>query len=218
MGATSRRGYTLMGDEVNASADAYATAQEVPLVVPTPGVLGNDSDVEGNSLTAALGADPAVGTLVLDPNGSFVYTPPIHWSGAVSFTYVASDGALTDTAVARITVQMVNTAPEAAGDAYTTTADTPLVVAAPGVLRNDSDPEGDPLLAILETEPVSGTLSLGSNGSLIYLPPAGFVGLVSFTYRANDGRALSDPATVTIAVQPRPTPARWLVYLPLIAR
>ena len=205
-------------DAVIAADDAYATNQDVPLAAAAPGVLGNDIDLYGHPLTAALAAAPGVGALALHADGSFVYTPTLGWSGAVSFTYVASDGALTDTAVARITVHAVNTAPQAAGDAYTVTMEMPLIVATPGVLSNDGDADGDLLLAILETGPASGTLSLGSNGSLIYLPPAGFSGLVSFTYRAGDGLAVSDPAAVTITVQPRPTPAAWQIYLPLVVR
>ena len=57
-----------------------------------PGVLANDTDVDGNPLTAALVTGPAHGTLALNANGSFTYTPTANYNGADSFTYTASDG------------------------------------------------------------------------------------------------------------------------------
>ena len=55
------------------------------------------------------------------------------------------------------TTAVVNTVPTAAADSYGATEDTPLVVAATGVLGNDSDPEGDPLTAVLVTSAAHGT-------------------------------------------------------------
>jgi hypothetical protein len=97
-----------------------------------------------------------------------------------------------------------NGPPVAADDAYQTTYNTPLTVAAPGVLANDADPDGDPLTAVLisGTDPeTEGTVTLDPDGSFTFTPVAGFVGTASFTYRANDGTADSDMATVTIQVQ-----------------
>ena len=88
-----------------------------------------------------------------------------------------------------ITVTAVNDAPAAADDAYSTTEDTPLTVAAPGVLANDTDPDGDPLTAVLVTGPSHGTLTLNANGSFTYTPAANYNGPDSFTYRASDGTA-----------------------------
>ena len=57
----------------------------------------------------------------------------------------------------------------------------------PTVLANDSDPEGDPLTASLETSPTGGTILFNSDGSFTYTPNQGFVGTDSFTYRVSDG-------------------------------
>ncbi|RYD30742.1 MAG: hypothetical protein EOP85_23495, partial [Verrucomicrobiaceae bacterium] len=74
-------------------ADSYTTTQGIQLVVPAAsGVLANDSDPESNPLTAAINANPANGTVVLNPNGSFTYTPTAGYHGADSFTYHANDG------------------------------------------------------------------------------------------------------------------------------
>jgi VCBS repeat-containing protein len=79
-------------------------------------------------------------------------------------------------------------------------------IAAPGVLGNDTDADGDPLTAILNVGPPNGTLSLNPNGSFTYTPNANFTGLDTFTYHANDGTADSNIATVTITVYPRQDP------------
>ena len=68
------------------------------------------------------------------------------------------------------------------------------------VLANDRDPEGKPLTAVRVSGPTKGTLTLNANGTFTYRPNAGFVGTDSFTYRASDGLATSNVATVTITV------------------
>lgn len=90
--------------------------------------------------------------------------------------------------------------PIARDDFYTTTEGTPLSVPAPGVLANDSDPDGDSLTAQLVAGPSNGTLVLNPDGSFTYTPNAGFNGTDTFTYQASDGSALSNVATVTIQV------------------
>ncbi len=97
--------------------------------------------------------------------------------------------------------RVVGTAPEAVDDTYTTHgSDRPLQVAAAGVLGNDSDPNDDPLTAEQVSAPAHGSLTLGSDGSFSYQPDEDFVGQDSFTYKANDGTAYSEAATVTITV------------------
>ena len=99
-----------------------------------------------------------------------------------------------------ITVAAVNDAPVATDDSYNAVEDTPLVVAAAGVLGNDADVDGNPLTAIVVTWPTHGTLTLNADGSFTYTPALNYNGTDSFTYKANDGTADSNTATVTIAV------------------
>jgi hypothetical protein len=87
-------------------------------------------------------------------------------------------------------------APVAVDDTYTTMEDTALTVAAPGVLSNDSDPDGDALTASKVSDPSNGTVTLNSNGSLVYTPASNFNGTDSFTYRVSDGTLQSAVATV----------------------
>jgi VCBS repeat-containing protein len=196
-----------------AGNDAFVTPEDTPLTAAAPGVLANDTDPDGDALTAALVSGPANGALTLNPDGSFGYTPNGNFNGSDAFTYVAYDGiSYSNVATVTIGVSAVNDAPVAGTDAYTTTEDIPLTVAAPGVLVNDTDADGDILTAALVQGPANGTLNLGSTGGFIYTPNAGFTGTDSFLYRAFDGAALSNEAAVTITVNPAPSP---LLYLSL---
>jgi lysophospholipase L1-like esterase len=93
-----------------------------------------------------------------------------------------------------------NTAPIAVADSYSTPLNTVLAIPAAGVLSNDSDPELNPLTAVLSVGPTNGTLTLNPNGGFSYTPTTGFTGTDSFTYRANDGNLDSNVVTVTIDV------------------
>jgi uncharacterized delta-60 repeat protein len=107
--------------------------------------------------------------------------------------------------VARL-LDVANRAPVATADAYTTLMNQPLTVAAPGVLGNDADADGDPLTAqiALGTAPASGTVALAADGSFVFTPATGFTGVASFAYTARDGIVESAPATVSITVAPPP--------------
>lgn len=90
-------------------------------------------------------------------------------------------------------------APLARADQYTTPLNTPLSVAAPGVLGNDENPTGAPLTAMLVAAPAHGAATLQANGAFIYTPATGYVGEDSFTYRAHNGQE-SNVARVAIDV------------------
>ena len=186
-----------------AVADAAATAEDTPLAASAPGVLANDTDGNGDALTARLVTGPAHGTLTLAANGSYAYAPAANFHGTDTFTYVANDGtADSPPATVTITVTSVNDAPVAQGDIVSGPQDAAIVRAAPGVLANDTDADGDALTARIVTAPAHGTLTLAANGSYIYTPTAGYAGADSFTYVANDGTADSPPATVAITLTP----------------
>jgi uncharacterized repeat protein (TIGR01451 family) len=90
----------------------------------------------------------------------------------------------------------------AVDDAYPVDEDTPLIVAAQGVLANDTDPDNDLLSALLVAGPSHGSLTLNSDGSFTYQPAANCSGPDSFTYKVFDGHEYSNVATVVITVQP----------------
>src|SRR5206468_380483 len=152
-----------------------------PLTISSPGVLANDTDVDGDVLTAALVAGPTHGTLALDASGSFIYTPAANYNGPDSFKYgraACRDNSAT--ATVSLTVRSVNDAPVALDDGYATDEDTALTISAPGVLGNDTDVDGDPLSAALVAGPSHGTLTLNSDGSFTYTPAANYNGPDSF--------------------------------------
>lgn len=99
-------------------------------------------------------------------------------------------------------VTMGNAAPAASDDAYRTLEDTRLTIAAPGVLGNDSDPNRDILTAVKTGDPAGGVLTLNVDGSFVYTPALNLNGAITFTYQANDGRANSNTAAVTLIITP----------------
>jgi len=203
------------GDPPVAVADAYTTDEDVELVVAAAqGVLSNDTGA--GPLTAVLETGVDNGTLVLAENGSFTYMPDADFFGEDSFTYKAFDGELySEVVTVAITVTSVNDNPAALADTYTTDEDVELVVAAPGVLSNDTD-DGT-LTAVLETGVANGTLVLAENGSFTYMPDADFFGEDSFTYKAFDGELYSQVVNVTIIVN-EAVPDVFYVYVPMILK
>ncbi|MBK5107903.1 MAG: cadherin-like domain-containing protein, partial [Anaerolineales bacterium] len=210
--------------------DTYATLQNTPLTVNDVGTLGNgvlfnDTDADNNTLSVSAVEGVPIGNLIfpitlpsgaslaLNVNGSFTYTPPENTDVIDSFTYVANDG-LADSNLATVTIIVgnPNQPPVAADDAYATLQNTDLIVAAPGVLFNDTDADNDPLsVSAVNGDPANvgveitlasgASLALNVNGSFTYTPLFNFTGTDSFTYVANDGTVDSNTATVTISVK-----------------
>ena len=197
-----------------ALGDNYQTLQETVLNVPAMnGVLDNDVDPDGDLLSALLVSSAAHGTLSLVADGSFVYSPMTGFTGTDSFTYECTDGNATS-AVTTVTITVgsgppppANNVPIAQADNYQTSQGTQLrVTAAAGLLNNDSDADGDSLVALLVSTTAHGPLSLNTNGGFVYTPITGFVGTDSFTYRCSDGKSVSATATVTITITSVVTP------------
>ena len=164
--------------------------------------------------------------VTLNANGSFTYKPNGAFEGldtgesaTDSFKYKASDGTATSNeATVTITITGVNDAPVAMNDTGTTNEDTNLSVAAPGVLGNDTDADVETITvarvngvtANVGTEIMLGSgakVTLNANGSFTYKPNGAFEyldtgesGTDSFTYKASDGTAESNQATVTITI------------------
>ena len=203
---TPNGSYTLVGNCSSnhapvAANDNYTVAEDAALNVAAPGVLANDSDADNNALAASLVSAPAHGTVSFSSNGSFTYTPSADFNGVDTFTYKASDGKLdSNVATVTVTVTPVNDPPVANNDAYAVKPNATLSVAAPGVLTNDGDVDSATLHAVLVTTVAHGALTLNADGSFTYTPASGYKGFDSFTYKANDGSADSNVATVTINV------------------
>lgn len=187
--------------------DTYDATEDTNLTVSSlDGVLANDLDTDStpgaSMLSSQLVSGPANGSLVLGSNGSVSYTPSAEFNGSDSFVYRVFDGRFySDNATVTINVASINDAPTALDDYYLAEHDTPLTIdAAAGVLTNDSDADGDALLAALVDNPSNGTLTLNGDGSFSYTPNAGFMGIDTFTYVANDAVSGSRLATVSVEV------------------
>ncbi|WP_346320070.1 Ig-like domain-containing protein, partial [Chitinophaga sp. YIM B06452] len=201
--ATVTINVTAANDFPLATNDFYNTNEDQPLTVALPGILFNDTDIDGNTLTATVITPPANGTLTLNTNGSFTYTPNSNFNGVEQITYrVCDNGApsLCDTATLSITVSPVNDRPVAGDNTYTTSEDVALSVTAPGVLANDTDIDSDGFTVSLITNPANGKIGLNANGSFVYTPNAQFNGTDSYSYRICDASGGCDTATVNITV------------------
>ena len=101
-----------------------------------------------------------------------------------------------------LSVLLNNRPPSAADDVLTTPEDMPLIVAAPGVLANDTDPDGDLLNTVLVSLPLHGTLVFFADGSFWYIPEPNYNGPDEFSYKVSDGSLESSPARVSLRVTP----------------
>lgn len=137
----------------------------------------------------------------LDPiTGQYTFTA----SEAGSFEF---HGGVTDFVVTTpfdFTIEVTgggNLPPDPLPDVFSTDEDAQLNVGSPGVLGNDSDPDGDPLLAVLVDPPEHGSVALDETGAFRYEPDPDFFGMDTFTYFATDGTP-SAPVEVSITVDP----------------
>lgn len=164
-----------------------------------PGVLANDSDPDGDPLTVSTSpvVGPQHGTLTLFGDGSFFYSPNSSYNGTDSFTYRVCDSQAA-CANAVTTLAGANHNPTAGTDSFTGLEARHQE--APGVLANDSDPDGDTLYLDLSFnyQPQHGYVTLFGDGSFYYTPGGGYVGSDSFFYRVCDDFGACSISIVTL--------------------
>ncbi|MGC8963588.1 MAG: Ig-like domain-containing protein, partial [Candidatus Bipolaricaulaceae bacterium] len=205
---------TCVNDAPVAVDDSYTTPEDTALVVPAPGVLGNDTDVDGDVLQAVLVSGPSHGTLVLNPDGSFTYTPDPDFYGIDTFTYRAFDGELySNIATVTISVAFVND-PMAVEDLAIATC----VNAATRfeVVVRDADILWDgftdyPITFSLISGPEHGTVGTDFRAvryekgrailELVYTPDPNYIGTDSFRLRVADPHGEVVVFTVNITVE-----------------
>jgi VCBS repeat-containing protein len=187
-----------------ANGDAYSTDEDTVLTVAAPGVLGNDTDADGNALTAALVTGPiaAQGALSLSANGAFTFTPAANFNGLATFTYRVNDGtANSNTATVTITVNAVDDAPAAANDAASVMEDAGTTTI--DVLANDTDTDGGPMTVTSVSQPAHGSSAVTNGGADVsYTPAADICGSDTFSYTLNGGSTASVTVTVTCLNDP----------------
>ncbi|MBU6245715.1 MAG: tandem-95 repeat protein [Actinomycetales bacterium] len=190
-----------------ASNDTYTTPYQTPKVVPAnAGVLANDT---GTGITVTSNTQPPNGTVAMNPDGSYTYTPDPGFSGQDCWNYTITDNASqTATAQSCVTVAPPG-APTASNDSYTTPYQTPKTVPAnAGLLANDT---GTQITVTSNTQPPNGTVTVNQDGSFTYTPNPGFSGQDCWNYTITDNASQTATAqscvTVGSPTPPAPAPA-----------
>jgi hypothetical protein len=200
-----------------AANDSYSVAASTPLSVPAPGVLANDAAANGQPLMATTVTPPAHGTLSLQPNGAFSYTPSQGFAGTDRFTYQATDpSGLPALATVTIIVTSPGGTPTPPGGTPTPPGGTPVAcgprpsvqvqtAAANGALQvtiSASDVDGptqNRLREIRFAAPVNGRVMLNGQsetGAFTHTPPAGTTQVSFSVQRVTPGQATTVPLTV----------------------
>ncbi len=170
-------------------ADSYTMNEDDLLDVYEPGVLANDTDADGDTLTVEMVGFPSAGYVDLRSDGSFSAETAINGDADIAFRYRVSDGQ-TFSAPVEVYIDVIaqNDPPIAENDYWGATAGFRLYVDAPGVLANDSDPvEFDGLTARILTQPATGFVTMETNGSFTFDADGGLSRFDLFTYEACDG-------------------------------
>jgi hypothetical protein len=184
---------TAANDAPDAVNDAASTNEDVAVTVS---VLGNDSDLDGDSIAISAVTQGANGAVTIS-GSNVIYTPNANFNGADSFNYTISDGnGGSDTATVSVTINATNDAPDAVNDAASTNEDVAVTVS---VLANDADLDGDSLSISAVTQGSNGTVTI-SGSNVVYTPNANFNGTDSFTYTVSDGQGGTATASVSVSV------------------
>ena len=160
------------------------------------------SDPEGGPLTFIIVSQPAHGTLSSGTGASRTYTPAANYNGPDSFTFKVNDGSVdSNVATVSLTVTAVNDAPVAVNQSPSTPED-----AAKTLTLEASDVDSGTLTFSIVSEPAHGTVSSGTGPDRTYMPDPNYNGPDSFTFKASDGTADSNVATVSLTITPANDP------------
>lgn len=183
--------------------DVYTTAFNTPLTVTAPGVLANDVTNGGGTMTAVTMAS-GEGSLQLNSDGSFTYTPSSYFTGPDLFLYRAVN-TLGMGNTASITITVAPPAgvplPLALDDRYTVGANGSITIDASLLMANDDIRSSFPTAIEFVSPP-----SHGAFAASVYTPAPGFSGTDTFTYRLRNVIGASAPAAVTLTVLPAGVP------------
>lgn len=200
-----------VNDAPAATDDIYTLSDEHNITVSSPGVLSNDSDIDGDRLLVeeTLLIEPEFGVLDLKSDGSFIYVANSDFDLSDKFVYQISDEQ-GGSHFATVTILAAGdfAPPQAQNDSYQTNEDITLVVdtIANGILGNDQEPNGFQiqLTESLISEPLHGQLNLSLDGTFTYIPDSNYVGNDQFQYQISSETGKTSQATVIINVINQP--------------
>lgn len=194
-------GVTPVNDAPEAVDDTVATNEDVAVTMSAADLLGDDTDVDGDTLTIQSVSNAVGGTVAINAAGQVVFTPTENYNGDASFDYTITDGnGATDTGSVTVDITAINDDPNAGNDIASTTEDTPVTILAADLLRNDTDLDGDTVSIDTITAVSGGSVAFDANGDVVFTPNADFNGTASFSYTITDGHGGSDTATVSVGV------------------
>ena len=179
---------TAVNDAPVAVDDAYTTAEDTALTVDAPGVLLNDTDVEGDAVSAIVVTGPTHGSLTLNADGSFIYAPDANFNGADTL-HLHGDGRRRGVE-RRDGHDHGHAGQRRAGRGQRRGDDAEDAASAANVLANDTDVDGGRADGDARRRaPATARVTLNADGTFTYTPAANFNGTDSFTYTASDGTA-----------------------------
>jgi VCBS repeat-containing protein len=159
------------------------------------------SDADGNPLSYTAGTAPAHGSVTVNPDGTWTYTPGSNFNGTDVFTVTISDGqGGISTATVNVGVTAVNDAPVASADSASVLEGGSVVI---NLVGNDGDVEGsvDPASIVITSAPTHGTVSVNANGTVSYQHDGSETAADSFSYTVKDAQGLvSAPVSVSVSV------------------
>jgi hypothetical protein len=209
-----------VNDNGNTGGGALADVDTVDITInPTADVVADnlttneDTAITANVLTGSNGASAdsfenagrAIsgvtqglhGSVAFLADGAVTYTPNADYNGTDSFTYMVSSGGVSETGAVNVGVDAVNDAPVAQNGAASGNENTVIH----GTL-SAADIDGGALTYSRVAQAAHGTAVVNADGTFTYTPNAGYNGPDSFSFKAFDGAADSNVATVTLAVAP----------------
>lgn len=190
-----------VNDAPVAGNNSASTSEDTKLVITAASLLGNDSDVDFDSLSISSFTQPSHGALVDHFDGTFAYVPEANHHGADSFTYTISDGnGGFDTANVNLTITQVNDAGSFGGDLTATTdEDTP--IAGTATFADSIDGFSNPNFSLFSST-TSGIVTIDPNGNWSYTPEANFHGADSFIVSVTDDDGNNETQSINITVTP----------------
>jgi VCBS repeat-containing protein len=180
------------------SSDHAPVASSTPISTQAETAASGDlpaSDSDGDTLTFQKVSSPSHGNAVVNPDGSYSYTPTTGYRGSDSFTFKANDGTF-DSNIATLSITVLDNAPVAKSKTLAVNHNT----ATSGNAKS-TDADSDSVTYAKVDLPRHGTLVLNKNtGAFTYRPATNYSGADRFTYTASDGTLASAPATVSVTV------------------